>query len=107
MTTSTRSSTDLLVTVLADLATVVDGITGGQLHDPTPCTEYDVAQLRDHVTGWLNTFAGGFADAGGQAPRADLDDYQPPADPAADVRASAGTMVTALRAGAAERPLKL
>ncbi|HEY7430829.1 MAG TPA: TIGR03086 family metal-binding protein [Streptosporangiaceae bacterium] len=107
MTTSTQQSTDLLATVLAELATVVGGITPRQLHDPTPCTEYDVAQLRDHVTGWLSTFAGGFADPGGQAPRASLDGYETPADPAGEVRAAAGTMVRALRAGAAERPLKL
>ncbi len=107
MTTSTQQSTDLLLAVLADLATVVGQITPGQLHDPTPCSEYDVAQLRDHVTGWLTTFAGGFADPGGQAPRAGLDGYQTPADPAAEVRAAASTMGEALRAGAAQRPLKL
>jgi uncharacterized protein (TIGR03086 family) len=107
MTTTTQQSTDLLLAVLDDLAAVVDGITPGQLHDPTPCAEYDVKQLRDHVTGWLTTFAEGFADPGGQAPRASLDGYQTPGDPAAEVRAAAGTMGTALKAGAARRPLKL
>lgn len=43
---------------------MVGGIRPEQLHDPTPGTEYDVAQLRDHVLGWLTTFASGFADPG-------------------------------------------
>jgi uncharacterized protein (TIGR03086 family) len=107
MTTSTQRTTGLLIDVLADLASVVGGITPGQLHDPTPCTDYDVEQLRDHVTGWLATFADGFADAGGQAPRASLDGYAAPAVPAAQVRAAAGTLAEALHAGAADRPLKL
>ena len=104
MTDQTR---ELLAAVLADLAGVVGGINERQLHDPTPCTGYDVAELRDHVVGWLTTFADGFADSGGQAPRATLDGYQPQGDPPAEVTAAAGRMDQALRAGAASRPLRL
>ncbi len=107
MTASTDQTTDLLAAVLTDLETVVGGIRPEQLHDPTPCTEYDVAQLREHVLGWLTTFASGFADPGGQAPRDSLGGYQVPADPAAEVQAAAGTLTGALRAGAASRPLRL
>jgi uncharacterized protein (TIGR03086 family) len=105
--TSTDQTADLLSAVLADLAPVVGAITPQQLRNPTPCTELDVAQLRDHVTGWLDTFAAGFADPDGQAPRAGLDGYQAPADPGAAVRAAAATLDAALRAGAAQRPLRL
>ncbi|HMG62141.1 MAG TPA: hypothetical protein VK599_04260, partial [Streptosporangiaceae bacterium] len=80
MTTPTDRTADLLSAVLADLAPVMSGITPQQLINPTPCTELDVAQLRDHVLGWLDTFAAGFADPGGQAPRAGLADYQASAD---------------------------
>ena len=107
MTTSTEKTTDLLVAVLADLAPVVAGVTEQQKNDPTPCSDYDVAQLTDHVTGWLSTFADGFADPAGQAPRASLDGYVPPPDPAAEVRRAAATMEKALRDGAAARPLRL
>jgi uncharacterized protein (TIGR03086 family) len=107
MTTPTEKTTGLLAAVLADLAPVVGGITREQLHDPTPCTEYDVEQLRDHVLGWLTTFAAGFASQGGQAPRASLSGYQAPADTAAEVRAAAETLARALSAGAAGRPLRL
>jgi len=93
--------------VLADLAPVVAGVTEQQKNDPTPCSDYDVAQLTDHVTGWLSTFADGFADPDGQAPRASLDGYVSPPDPAAEVRRAAATMEKALRDGAAARPLKL
>ena len=107
MTTSTDRTADLLSAVLADLAPVMSGITPQQLINPTPCTELDVAQLRDHVLGWLDTFAVGFADPDGQAPRAGLADYQASADPAAEVRAAAATLDAAIRGGAAARPLRL
>jgi uncharacterized protein (TIGR03086 family) len=105
MTTPTEKTSDLLGAVLADLAPVVGGITDDQLHDPTPCTEYDVQQLRDHVLGWLSTFAAGYADPAGQAP--DYNDYQPSGDPEAEVRAAAGSLSRSLSAGAAARPLRL
>ena len=83
MTTATEKTTDLLVAVLSDLEPVVGRVTGEQLHEPTPCTELDVGQLRAHILGWLTTFAAGFADPGGQAPLDRLDGYTVPADPAA------------------------
>jgi uncharacterized protein (TIGR03086 family) len=107
MTTPTNSTVDLLATVLDDLATITGAITPGQLHDPTPCSEFDVGQLREHVVGWLDTFAAGFAAPDGRAPRASLDGYQMPADAAGAVRAASGTLVGALRGGANTRPLWL
>lgn len=101
------STREHLGAVLDDLARLFDGIDERQRHDPTPCTDYDVAQLRGHVLGWLTTFTAGFADPQGRAPRADLSDYTAPADPAAAVRAAADQLDAALRAGAAERPLSL
>jgi uncharacterized protein (TIGR03086 family) len=107
MTTPPEKTADLLTEVLTELAPVVGGITDDQLHDPTPCTDYDVAQLRQHVLGWLAIFAAGFADPAGQAPAASTDGYQLPADPAAEVCAAASTISQAIRAGAASRPLRL
>jgi uncharacterized protein (TIGR03086 family) len=107
MTESTEKTVDLLVAVLADLAPVVGAITPEQLQDRTPCTDYDVAQLQDHVLGWLATFAAGFADPQGQAPQASLDGYSAPADAAGAVRAAGDKLATAIRDGAADRPLRL
>jgi uncharacterized protein (TIGR03086 family) len=107
MTTSTEQTADLLGAVLADLAPVVESITTEHLHDPTPCSEYDAEQLRDHILGWLTNFADGFADPGGQAPQASIEGYQSPADAAAQVRSAADRLDRALRDGAADRPLRL
>jgi len=107
MTTATEKTTDLLVAVLADLGPMVGRITAEQVHDPTPCTELDVGQLRTHVLSWLTTFAGGFADPGGQAPLDRLQGYTVPADPAAEVASASATMANALRGGAASRPMRL
>lgn len=106
-TEKTEKTAELLRIVLADLAPVVDGIAPDQLHQPTPCADLDVEQLRDHVLGWLTTFAAGFADPDGQAPRADIEGYRAPSDAASTVRAAAEQLDHALRAGAAERPLRL
>ncbi|HVC38979.1 MAG TPA: TIGR03086 family metal-binding protein [Candidatus Dormibacteraeota bacterium] len=107
MVNSTSQTTDLLAAVLADLEAVVSQITAERLHDPTPCSEWDVEQLRDHTLGWLTTFAAGFADPDGRAPTADIATYSAPADPAREVRQAAALLSQALRAGAAERPLWL
>jgi uncharacterized protein (TIGR03086 family) len=107
MTTATETTTNLLGAVLADLAPVVGAVTADQLHDPTPCREFDVEALRNHILAWLTTFAAGFADPDGQAPASDAERYRTPADPAGAVRAAAGQLDQALRAGAAQRPLRL
>ncbi|PZS20159.1 MAG: TIGR03086 family protein [Acidimicrobiales bacterium] len=107
MTTSTDKTADLLQPVLADLAEVVASVTDEQLHDPTPCTEFDVEQLRDHVIGWLTNFADGFADPHGKAPHSDIEGYRAPTDAAAQVRSAADRLDRAIRDGAGVRPLRL
>jgi len=107
MTTDTDRTADLLEAVLADLAPVVGAITDDQLHDPTPCSDYDVGQLQDHVLGWLANFAAGFADPHGQAPQATVEEYNASDHPAAEVQVAAELLVQAVRGGAAARPLKL
>jgi uncharacterized protein (TIGR03086 family) len=100
-------TTDLLIAVLDDLARLLDRIDEPRANEPTPCTEFDVAGLRDHVVGWLTTFAAGFADPNGRAPRADISGYRAPADAGEVVRAATMRLAQALRAGAADRPLWL
>jgi uncharacterized protein (TIGR03086 family) len=100
---ASEKTADLLGVVLADLADVAGAISVARLQDPTPCTSWDVAQLRDHVVGWLDTFASGFADPDGKAPRSSLDGYVPSADTVSSLRASAATLDAAIRAGVPER----
>jgi uncharacterized protein (TIGR03086 family) len=106
MNAATEETADLLRTVLADLAPLLGRIEAGQLHAPTPCAQMDVEQLRDHVLGWLQVFADGYADPDGQADP-DLSGFRPPADVEAAARAAADTLDGALRSGAADRPLTL
>lgn len=98
---------NLLKPVLADLAEVIDDMSPTQLAAPTPCTEMDVAALRDHVLTWTAIFAGGYADAEGNAPMGIAEGFTTPADPGAALRESAATLDGAVRGGAAERPLSL
>ncbi len=98
---------NLLKPVLADLAEVVDDISPDQLGSPTPCTEMDVAALRDHILTWTAIFAGGYADAEGNAPMEIAEDFIAPDDPGAALRQSAATIDQAVRGGAAERQLLL
>lgn len=107
MTTSTDKTADLLRDVLTELSEVVGATTEDQLHDPTPCKDYDVEQLRDHVLGWLRNFAEGFADPQGQAPHAGIEGYHAPTDPAAEVGSASALLDRAIRGGAGGRPLKL
>lgn len=92
----------LLDPVLGQLADVVGGVTPEQSGDPTPCTRYDVATLRDHVLGWLQFFAAAFADPARTGPRPDPSVYRAADDDrdlADVVRRSADTLRDAVRGG--------
>jgi uncharacterized protein (TIGR03086 family) len=99
--TDTRSE---LNDVLTDLAALVDTVDGDRWHAPTPCTEFDVAALTDHVVGWSTTFAAGYADPEGRAPAGPT---EVEGDRGEAIRAAAARLDTALAGGAAERPLSL
>lgn len=58
------TATDLVV-VLRQLADVLDAADDQDPHASTPCTEYDVAELRSHVLGWLTAFTDGLSDPDG------------------------------------------
>jgi uncharacterized protein (TIGR03086 family) len=107
MTASPQQTNEQLQRVLSDLSRVAGAIPGDQLHNPTPCPDYDVERLRNHILGWLHNFAAGFADPNGQAPAASVDDYSTPANAAAEVIAAARKLDEAIRKGAGTRPLRL
>ena len=51
------SEVELMGSVIADTKKVVAGIKPDQLADPTPCTEWDVKALLNHITGGSLMFA--------------------------------------------------
>lgn len=51
--------------MLLDLADLLDDIGTSQDDDPTPCSEWDVAALRQHAIGWLTAFTDGYASSDG------------------------------------------
>lgn len=94
--------TRTLESVLDKTAGIVAGVGEDQLAGPTPCSEYTVAQLRDHIVGWSRVFA---AAAAGQTPPA-ADGYESP-DPAGDFRAAADQAVAALSELSDDAPVRL
>ncbi len=80
--------------VLDRLAVVVD-VDDDRLDGPTPCADFTVAQLRDHVLGWLQFFAAALADPAAVEARPD------PADLALDDGRTGRDVVAGASAGIA------
>lgn len=89
--------------VLDELATLLEGITPAQADAPSPCTDFTVAELRDHVISWLTAFADGFESSSGEC--SDPNDAVVVGDGAAQVREAASRIHAAIEAGALDRPL--
>lgn len=53
---------DLLRGVLDKTGDIVANVEPEQLGLPTPCAEYDVADLRNHIVGWVQVFEAGCHD---------------------------------------------
>lgn len=91
--------------VLARLAAVVGATGDAELQGrPTPCRDFDVAELRAHVLGWLQFFAAALSGV----PRAERLDPttwrpEPDTDGPALVRDAAADIGRAIADGAAER----
>jgi uncharacterized protein (TIGR03086 family) len=95
--------------VLDDLAGLVATVGPDQAGRPTPCPDYDVAELRRHLLGWLPVFATALADPDG-TDRPDPNAYRAPDDAdeaAAQVKSSAARIAAALDDGVEGRPVRL
>lgn len=81
---------ELLASVLAKTGDVVEGVRPDQRGLATPCDDYDVETLVNHIVGWLRVF-----DAGchGRPHEAAASDYRCGADPAREFRAAAADLV--------------
>lgn len=65
MDSDTTTQTDLL-TVLGQLADLLDDIGPAADGTPTPCPGYPLGTLRQHVVGWLTAFTDGLTDPDGR-----------------------------------------
>lgn len=103
-----QQTLDHLLPTLEELSTVAAGVQDAQQDDPTPCRDFDVAALTGHIVGWLEGFAAGYASDDGQTPNDEVSAVRvAPEDAAQRICAAAQTLVEAVRAGAAERPLAI
>ena len=81
---------ELLRGVLAGTGDVIEGVGDDQWGLPTPCPDYDVSTLVDHILGWAEPFAAG---ANGEKFEGDPPAYRRGNDPAGDFRAAADRIV--------------
>jgi uncharacterized protein (TIGR03086 family) len=92
----------LMLPVFDDLATVIAAVRAEDLGRRTPCTDFDLAVLRDHVLGWLQFFAAALADPQRRTRRPDPVAYRAADDPRDHgelVRECARTVAAAVRSG--------
>ena len=91
---------ELLERVLDKTGAVVAGVTPDQYGDPTPCPDYDVRALLDHITGWVQSFAAG---ANGERFEGDPSAHVAGDDPGAEFRAAAAKVVEGWRTHGVDR----
>ncbi|MFE5095586.1 TIGR03086 family metal-binding protein [Streptomyces sp. NPDC056638] len=84
------SEVDLLTGVLSKTGDVIGGVGADQLSLPTPCDDYDVEALINHIVGWLLVFEAG---AQGRSHDVDAANHMCGADPAREFRAAAAGVV--------------
>ena len=97
-------ATAQLERVFEEVQAIVDGVTPEQMDAPTPCREWDVRALLDHMTGAVMMFGQALTGVSGPSPADDVVGR----DPAETFRQATRTTLGAWRQpGAMERTLKL
>jgi uncharacterized protein (TIGR03086 family) len=95
---------DLLHRVLDKTGGIVAGVTPDQYDRPTPCPDYDVRALVNHITGWVQSFAAG---ANGNTYEGDPSAYVAGDDPGAESRKAADEVMSGWRTHGIDRKVGL
>jgi len=90
------SDIDLLEAVLDKAAGTLAAVTPAQARLRTPCPDYDVSALVDHMTGWAGSFASRVSGTEGAA---DPQSHRAGPDAAGEVREAAAQIVAGYRDG--------
>lgn len=98
------TDTTALDDVLETTEAIVKGVKPDQHGLPTPCPDYDVGTLVNHIVAWAGIFADG---ASQKKPDINPATFDAGADPAAEFHAAAQRLAAAFRDGAADRPIDL
>jgi len=91
-----QSPTDLLESVLVETEATIASVAPGQRHLPTPCPEFDVSRIVDHLVGWANSFA---ARLTGGSASGDPNAYRVEGDPPTEFRRATQVILGAYREG--------
>jgi uncharacterized protein (TIGR03086 family) len=91
------SDVDHLAAVFVETQATIAAVRPDQLHSPTPCSDYDVADLVNHLVGWARSFAARFS---GASETEDPNDYRSGTNPAEEFGEAAQAIVSAYRSAA-------
>jgi uncharacterized protein (TIGR03086 family) len=95
---------DLLESVLDKTGGIVAGVKPEDFDAQTPCPDYDVRQLVNHITGWVRMFA---ASAHGEDFQGDPTAHEAGDDPGAEFRDAAGRVVAGWRKHGLDRKVTM
>lgn len=95
---------ELLAGVLTKTAAVIEKVGDDQWALPTPCTEYDVIGLVNHIVGWVQVFE---AAANGRAYEGDLTEFRLGDDPANQFREAADSLVAGWTTHGLDRSVRI
>ncbi len=97
------SDIDVLESVLAKDEALIAAVRPDQLGAPTPCPDYEVRDLLNHIVGWLQVFD---ASANERSYSGDPAAYVSD-DPLTDFRTSATSLVAGWRSGGVDRTVQM
>ena len=95
---------ELLAGVLAKTGDVIAGVGDDQWQLATPCDDYDVRALVNHIVGWIQVFEAG---CHGRAFQGDPAAYQSGDDPAGVFRDAADSLVAGWQTYGFDRPVRV